>query len=156
MEVPVGRKYIMKIDEEDLELFKSRSWKIVKADKKLIYVISTKERERFHRIIMTAEPNEIIDHINGDTLDNRKANLRKVTHQENIWNGRIRKNNKSGIQGVSFCNKRSLWRAYLNVNTKFHSKNFKTLQEAIDYRKELELKYIRIELKNTQGDRNDS
>jgi hypothetical protein len=148
IEVLIGTKHKMIIDDEDHNLFLSNKWKIVKADAKLVYVISLKERIRFHRLVMNAQPGEIIDHINGNTLDNRKNNLRKVTHQENIWNGRIRKNNKSGIQGVSYNEKKKKWRAYLNVNDKFYGKEFLNKEEAIKYRKFLEQKYIKIELLN--------
>jgi hypothetical protein len=39
-----------------------------------------------HRVILAAGPNETVDHINGDTLDNRRANLRITTSQGNAQN----------------------------------------------------------------------
>ncbi len=40
-----------------------------------------------HRLVMEPVPDDlVVDHINRDTLDNRKANLRIVTQQENTWN----------------------------------------------------------------------
>lgn len=39
-----------------------------------------------HRLITTAPPELDVDHINGDTLDNRRENLRVVTTAENLWN----------------------------------------------------------------------
>jgi hypothetical protein len=44
----------------------------------------------------------LVDHINHDTLDNRRSNLRIVTHAQNKQNSRCYKNNKSGYKGVSF------------------------------------------------------
>ncbi len=46
-------------------------------------------------------PPEFIDHINGDTLDNRIANLRCATAGENSCNQKLRSNNTSGFKGVS-------------------------------------------------------
>lgn len=52
-----------------------------------------------------------IDHINGDRLDNRMANLREVTHAENMLNQGPRKNNKSGVVGVSWSKAGGKWQA---------------------------------------------
>lgn len=45
-------------------------------------------------------PNGIVDHINGNTLDNRLCNLRVVSHQQNMFNTKTQKNNIIGIKGV--------------------------------------------------------
>lgn len=49
-------------------------------------------------------PSQCIDHVNGDTFDNRITNLRSVCHAENMRNQKTRKNNKSGACGVSWNN----------------------------------------------------
>jgi hypothetical protein len=54
-----------------------------------------------HRLIVGARPNEIVDHINGNPLDNRKCNLRIVDSATNSAGARkVNSNNKAGIRGV--------------------------------------------------------
>lgn len=68
-----------------------------------------------HRLIANAPAGLCVDHINGDTLDNRRKNLRICSHQQNTFNGPSRKPS-SGFKGVSrFKNK---WWARLTVNGK--------------------------------------
>lgn len=72
---------------------------------------------RLHRLIMGAPDGLVVDHINGDSLDNRRVNLRVCTHAENMRNRKIHKNNRSGFKGVYFdpgCPKRP-WRAEIKV-----------------------------------------
>ena len=57
-----------------------------------------------------------IDHINGDRFDNDLSNLRVVSQQENTKNAATPKSNTSGVTGVSWCNRRSKWRAYVRVS----------------------------------------
>jgi len=80
---------------------------------------------REHRIIVEKKlgrllrDNEIVDHINGKTSDNRIENLRVCTHKENIRNCTLKaKNNKSGYRGVSFDKSRNKWQASIKVDYK--------------------------------------
>src|SRR3990167_5246104 len=59
-----------------------------------------------------------IDHINLNPLDNRKENLRIVTHYQNMLNVTKNKNNTSGYKGVSFHKLVGKWAAYITVNKK--------------------------------------
>lgn len=66
------------------------------------------------QIMSVTDKNQEIDHINGNPLDNRRSNLRVVTHQENMMNKKDYKNNTSNIKGVHL-NKKGLWVARIQV-----------------------------------------
>lgn len=66
-----------------------------------------------HRFILDAPENLVVDHINGDTLDNRRSNLRLATKSQNQWNRTVRqRNNTSGFTGVRWDKERGKWKAY--------------------------------------------
>jgi len=54
-----------------------------------------------HRVIMNAERKQYVDHIDHNRLNNTRANLRFVTHQENMRYRRRHANNSTGFKGVS-------------------------------------------------------
>ncbi len=57
-----------------------------------------------------------IDHINGDSLDNRIENLRPCVASENSCNRAVFKNNTSGYKGVSWNARNKRWFAYVDSN----------------------------------------
>ena len=59
-----------------------------------------------------------VDHINGNSLDNRKSNLRICTHKENVRNQKLSAANTSGYRGVSWNKASKKWEAYIKVNQK--------------------------------------
>ncbi len=54
-----------------------------------------------HRLIMKCRPDDIIDHIDGNGLNNQKSNLRLCTMQQNAQNRKRRNTNKTGYKGVA-------------------------------------------------------
>jgi HNH endonuclease len=84
-----------------------------------------------HREIMGIDdPAVLIDHIDGNGLNNCSSNLRLANRAENGRNRvRLDKNNKSGFRGV--CKFRGLWRAYIHVAGKsIHLGTYETKEEA--------------------------
>lgn len=71
-----------------------------------------------HREIIKVTGNFHVDHINGNTLDNRKKNLRICSRSENLYNRGKAKHNTSGYKGVNWCKQRRNWRARIFVNKK--------------------------------------
>lgn len=68
---------------------------------------------------MTGEyPKFQIDHINGDSSDDKWTNLRLATISQNQHNAKIRSDNNSGYKGVSWHKQHQKWQAYLNLDCK--------------------------------------
>lgn len=72
-----------------------------------------------------------IDHINGDRHDNRISNLRLAVGVGNFLNKKLTVQNKSGLKGACWCNRRKKWRANIKVGQKqVHLGQFDTKEEA--------------------------
>ncbi len=83
-----------------------------------------------------------VDHINGDSYDNRLCNLRNTDNLGNCRNHPRKKSNSSGVTGVSWHKGGKSWRAYIGVNGEYvHIGHFKTIEEAAAARAEYSKKY---------------
>lgn len=67
-------------------------------------------------LVSGAWPTGDIDHINMDIKDNRLSNLRLASRAENMRNKRARRDNKSGLKGVTLHEKTGKWMAKITVN----------------------------------------
>lgn len=125
-----GEKIETSIDTEDLQMLvdSNLSWKAHWNPKtKSYYAISSNKHTKnnpaifMHRFLTNCPFGFVVDHINHDSLDNRrKYNLRVVTQSENLQNRRLNSNNKSGFIGVSWDRRKSKWNAQITVNGKVH------------------------------------
>lgn len=66
-----------------------------------------------HREIMKPPAGMVIDHINGNPLDNRRENLRICEHRQNLWNGRPHRDGSSKYRGVCWSKDKRKWRAQI-------------------------------------------
>lgn len=119
------------LDDEGLRLFSEfhYKWSFRRAgqnrgNKKYLSAATwtgTKVRtEFFHRLLMGAAPDVIVDHINNDTRDNRRCNLRIVTPSQNSRNqkkrdGRLDKPCSSRFKGVHRAGARR-WRSLIRID----------------------------------------
>jgi hypothetical protein len=72
-----------------------------------------------------------IDHIDGNSLNNRVENLREASHSDNLKNTKIPSNNKSGVKGVSWHKTTKRWYVKIVVNKKpLYIGSFKSLEQA--------------------------
>lgn len=123
----------MIIDDEDLALIADGpAWHISKKG----YAGRNRMRnrvnvyERMHRLIMGAVSGQIVDHINGNKLDNRRCNLRFCTKAENNRNRKTQRN-VTGLKGVIWSKRDKVFSAKIRLNSKdIHLGRFKTAEEA--------------------------
>ena len=90
------------IDDDMRELFNSRKWHVKESPGLAFYPI-TKINDKnipLHHLILPKKEGFEIDHINRNGMDNRRANLRYATKEQNARNKRVRKDSPSGIKGV--------------------------------------------------------
>ncbi len=90
-----------------------------------------------HNLIMNPPAGLFVDHINGNSLDNRRENIRLATPAENTRNCRAKINGISKFKGVSPEKRRNCWRATITINFKqFHLGQFKSeIDAAVAYDK---------------------
>lgn len=101
------------IDDEDWPLVSQYQWWAVNQHG-TIYIIN--RALKLHRVIMDAPNGYSVDHINGNTLDNRKGNLRICLNKDNVKNSKRPHNNTSGVKGVCWDKNRSKWMAKIKVD----------------------------------------
>ena len=111
------------------------------------------KKHSIHRLIGTyyipnPENKKCIDHINRIRIDNRIENLRWATHSENQQNRGVQKNNKLGIKNISYDKGMNRYKYNKMFNKVCDRKYFKTLEEAVEYKKiyEVNLNYLRLNL----------
>lgn len=65
-------------------------------------------------VLLKPTPAQYVDHINGDTLDYRRSNLRMADSEKNTWNNALRKDNLSGYKGVHYSKVNGKY--YVSIN----------------------------------------
>lgn len=140
-----NKKHIVLIDDEDLNILDVANITIHKREGGYTYAkvnltannldkinkllnLNIKEKRRksdnrvqvtYHlcRLIMkVTNPDIQVDFINGNTLDNRKENLRLCTHKQRMRNRKPVKNSKSGFKGVHWVEHWNTWRALITID----------------------------------------
>lgn len=148
--IPLTQGQFAIVDDEDYqELMKYRWYAHYDKSSKGYYAgrgdYSGEKRKdiKMHRQIINTPTGTYTDHINHNTLDNRKCNLRPCTHSQNHMNQRKRSNNTSGITGVHWEKKASKWTARIVINQKLiHLGYFSDINEAAEVRRKAEIKYF--------------
>ena len=125
VEIPLTKDQVTVIDAEDFERVSQFKWYASARSKNSgkfdaargAQVEGKPKLILLHRFIMDAPKGLVVDHINHNSLDNRKSNLRLATHRQNCQNKPVHFNKKT--KGVSFNKKyKKPYRAGIQLNRK--------------------------------------
>jgi len=127
MRIPLGRSgRFALVDDEDYLRVSALSWHLrvlsngVELVRNGVHVVRNGRRTTrhilLHRFILGAARGAIIDHANGDGLDNRRANIRICSHRQNTQNRRPHKGRI--YKGTRLCGRRYGAQIYVNGKTK--------------------------------------
>lgn len=129
-EIPLTQGQVALVDEEWFDYLNQWKWSAIKLGRShTFYAKRTKRvgprKENksitilMHRVIADVKDGMIVDHIDGNTLDNRQVNLRSTTQAVNMQNKhRLRSDNKSGAHCVFWSKLHKSWRAIVTRNGK--------------------------------------
>ncbi len=129
---PATARYAI-VDPDDYRKLAKEDWQLFENSTDNFYAVrfEGKNLVRMHRVIMNAPPGKIVDHRNGNGLDNTRRNLRFATPSQNSCNCRRRQNGSSKYRGVYFAKNRGKWRAQINYNgTRRHLGYFDNQEDA--------------------------
>ena len=135
---PLTKGYSTIIDEEDLELISQKSWHALLTKTGARANTNVKREDGYinvdlGRFLLGLKPGDKreVDHINRNTLDNRRCNLRIVTKAQNAKNKSISRDNTSGYNGAQWHKTDRKWRARIGTDGKqIFLGNFDTREDA--------------------------
>ena len=112
------------LDQQDYYTFGNFKWSLGGNGKKFYAVRGVKDEigeikiVRLHRQIIEAPDGLLVDHRNGNGLDNRRTNLRIATQSQNMQNRQKRKNSTSRFIGVWFVKNKNRWESRITYQGK--------------------------------------
>ena len=128
-------KYEAKVDDDDYEKLKGHTWSYHKPSSEgSSGYLTTKPSDRphkvrMHELIIGKEPGKVVDHIDGDGLNNQKHNLRFATSTQNAWNRKPPNGRK--YKGTRYEKNRRCWYAEIYAHgVKYHCGSFETEEDA--------------------------
>ena len=132
--INLTKGYSTKVDDSDFEILNQYKWCASVGRNGYVYAISRIKHGGkiiMHRLLLKPNCKEVVDHIDGDTLDNRRENLRIATRRQNKWNSK-KIYASSGFRGVQqtndHCNR---WRARIKIDNKWiNLGSFESAEEA--------------------------
>ncbi|MGV7119611.1 HNH endonuclease [Sphingopyxis sp. 550A] len=124
--IPLTKGKFAVVDDDDYDAISSSKWNASPTHLGTFYAARSEKQENgkystvlMHRIINRTPKGMQTDHINGDTLDNRKKNLRSVTPRQNAQNSAPnRRREYSAHKGVTWHKRDRRWVAKIVVDSR--------------------------------------
>lgn len=122
IEIPLTQGKVALIDDADLPLVEGHKWYALKVKRTFYAVTNIRKPDGkqtlilMHRTILQAKHGEMIDHRDGNGLDNRRHNMRPATYHQNNWNARKMLGTSSQYKGVCFRPRLNKWEARITHN----------------------------------------
>lgn len=132
----IGNGRFFAIDDDDADKVNKHTWWLDNRLRPQTDIWDKIKKKSFRvlasRLIMNPKKGMVVDHIDGNTLNNTKRNLRICTQLENQKNrNNLNKNNTSGFRGVSWDKARNKWTAQLSLKYKhIYLGRFDSIEEA--------------------------
>ena len=133
-EIILTRGDVALVDDEDYEYLSQWNWtsNISRSKRYARRHLGNRKYVSMHKVLINSGVNIEVDHIDGDGLNNQKLNLRVCTHIQNMQNGIIKVNNKSGYKGVSWYKNYGKWLSRIVVNKKKVFLGYFEFEDVID------------------------
>lgn len=124
--ITLTQNQVALVDDEDYDYLNQFKWSArwcpkiqgYYAKRSVATLNGKQTTECMHRVIMATPKGLVVDHINHNTLDNQKANLRNVTHRKNISHRKNKSQCYSQYTGVTWHKRSKKWQANIRVNGK--------------------------------------
>lgn len=117
-EIPLTKNKVALVDDKDFKYLSQWKWHYAGSGYAARRDYPSRKYVYMHRQILKAQPKQEVDHINYDTLDNTRKNIRIVDRSLNMANTKVRSTNTSGFKGVCWDKQRNKWAAEITVNYK--------------------------------------
>ncbi len=123
--IPLTQGKFAIVDPQDYDKLAKYKWFAMRSRRGLYAIRMVKAKHgrsrqknvRMHRVILDVPEGKFVDHVNHNGLDNRRANLRVATMQQNSWNKRKQRGNYSSqYKGVTWFKRAGKWQVRINCN----------------------------------------
>jgi hypothetical protein len=123
--VPLTQGYEAVLDAKNAHLVSGFNWTLKRRPHtfyayRQVNICGKKQDILMHRALMDVSEFDQVDHIDHNGLNNCRSNLRIATHQQNQFNRKVGKNNKSGFKGVSWHKASGRWIASIRASGVTH------------------------------------